>query len=341
MKILIIEVNWLGDVLFSTAAIKALADKFPASHIACLVVPRVKEVLEDNPYVSEIIINDEDGLHKDLYGKFRLAKELKEKKFDLAVFFHRSFSRTAVVWFAGVPKRVGYNTFKRWFLLSKRIPLPRKDSLHRVNYYLNIVKCLGCDTQNRYYEFFTSQGDDAFAESFLAAERITKDDFMVCLNPGGNWLPKRWPAENFGYLADKLVEKYKAKVIFTGSSKDLALVAQAQAVMKTPSFPAAGKMTLKQSAALFKKSSLVISADSGPLHIASSVGANVIGLFGPTSPEITGPIGKGKIKVIRKEKNCIVPCYKKDCVDNNCMRKIKVEDVLEAVNDYEDYIHHS
>ncbi len=331
MRILVVEVNWLGDVLFSTPAIKALANKFPGSHIACLVVPRVKEVLENNPYINEIIINDEEGLHKDLYGKFRLAKELKKMEFDLAVFFHRSFSRAAVAWLAGIPRRAGYNTFKRWLLLTKRIPSPRRDSSHRVDYYLNIVKSLGCDTQDRFYGFFTSREDDAFAEDFLVEQGIAKGDFIVCLNPGGNWLPKRWPVENFGFLADKLVEKYKAKVIFTGSNKDLALAAQAQGVMKTSSISAAGKMTLKQSAAIFKKSGLVISADSGPLHIASSVGANVIGLFGPTSPEITGPIGKGKIKVIRKDKDCIVPCYRKDCAENACMKKIKVEDVLACV----------
>ena len=115
MKILIVEVNWLGDVLFSTAAIRSLRRRFPDSFISCLIVPRVREVLEDNPNINEIIINDEDVRHKGLVGSLRLAGQLREKGFDLAVLFHRSFSRTALACLSGIPRRIGYDTWKRHF----------------------------------------------------------------------------------------------------------------------------------------------------------------------------------------------------------------------------------
>jgi len=334
MRILIVEVNWLGDVLFSTPAIKALRRKFPDSFIACMVVPRVKEVLQGNPDINEIIINDEDGIHKGFSGKLNLAQELKARNFDLAVLFHRSFGRTVITWQAGIRRRLGYSTWKRRFLLTERLAMPAKDSLHRVDYYLNIVKPLGCDTQDRYYEFFTSGEDEAFIDNFLKEQGIVRGDFVVCLNPGGNWPPKRWPKENFARLADCLLGDYKFKVIFTGAKQDLGLISEIRSAMKFEPIVAAGKTTLRQAACLFKKSNLVISGDSGPLHIASGVGLDIIALFGPTSPRVTGPIGKGRIKIIQKETDCRLPCYDKDCRDNICMQKITVEDVLAEVEGF-------
>lgn len=331
MRILIVEVNWLGDVLFSTPAIRALRKKFPESFISCLIVPRVKEILEGNPNINELIINEEGAGHRGFSGKIRLANELRKKKFDTAIFFHRSFSRAAVAYFAGISNRLGYSTWKRRFLLTNPLPMPQKDSLHRVDYYLNIVGALGCDTADRFYELFISEDDDAFIEDFLMRENVSKKDFVVCLNPGGNWLPKRWPKESFAQLAQRLISDYKAKVIFSGAREDVPLIREIAGLMKYRPIIAAGITNLKQSASIFKKADLVVSADSGPLHIAAAVGANIIALFGPTAHLTTGPIGKGKIKIIQKTIDCRLPCYDKNCDDNLCMREITVDEVLAEV----------
>ncbi len=334
MKILIIEVNWLGDVLFSTPAIRALRRKFPESYISCLIVPRVKEVLENNPHINELIINDEEGLHKGFFGALRLAGELSKRRFDLAVFFHRSFTRAMIAYLSGIPRRVGYRTGKRWFLLTDSVGMPKKDSAHRVDYYLGITRPLDCRVSDRSYEFFTDGKDEKYVEDFLRKEKVSPDDFTVCLNPGGNWEPKRWPKGNFSQLADRLIAEYRAKVIFTGSPNDTGIISEITRQMKYEPISAAGVTNLKQSACLFKKANLVISGDSGPLHIAAAVGANVIGLFGPTSPSITGPIGKGRIKVIHKDTGCVVPCYDKDCDNNRCMHKIAVDDVMSEIKNF-------
>lgn len=335
MNILIIEVNWLGDVLFSTPAIKALRKKFPDSRISCLIVPRVKEVLENNPYIDELIINDEEGLHKGFLGGLKLVEALRSKNFDLAVFFHRSFSRTLYVYLAGIPRRLGYNTWKRRFLLTDALSTPKKDSLHRVDHYLNIVKPLGCSIEDRCYEFFLSEEDKKFAEDFWDKKGFKRGEWIVCLNPGGNWVPKRWPGDNFVQLADRLIREYQAKIIFSGSKDDILLIKEITLMMEQKEFiVSAGYTNLKQAAAIFKKAHLMVSADSGPLHIAASVGANVLALFGPTSPVITGPIGKGKIIVLQKDVECGVPCYDTRCVDNRCMRDITVEEVISAVKEF-------
>ena len=333
MKILIVEVNWLGDVLFSTPAIKALRKKFPDSFIACLVVPRAVEILQGSPYINELIVNDEKGLHSGFRGKLRLAKELRKKKFDLAILFHRSSTRALIAYLAGIPRRLGYATWKRRFLLTEVLPMPEKDSTHRVDYYLDIVTSLGCDSQERLYEFFTTEEDVRFARDFLSAEGVSPGDFVVCLNPGGNWHLKRWPKENFSVLADKLISGYQAKVVFCGSQNDRELIAEIVSRMSHKPIIAAGRTNLKQLAGIFQRADLVISADSGPLHIAASVGADIIGLFGPTSIRVTGPLGRGKIKIMQKDSDCTIPCYDKDCNNNLCMQKITPEDVLEIIRD--------
>lgn len=328
MKILVVEVNWLGDVLFTTPAIKALRRKFPESYICCLVHPRAKEILEGNPNINELIVNDEDVTFKGFLGKLKLVSELKRYKFDLAILFHRSFTRAAITYLAGISRRVGYETLKRKLILTDNIPFPKKDSQHRVDYYLKIARFLGCNTEDRLYEFFTSQLDEHFIEKFLSTQQVREDDYVVCLNPGGNWEPKRWPRENFSRLADRLIDEYGAKVILSGAKTDSWLIEEITQKMSNKPIVAYGAINLKQLACLFREADLVISGDSGPLHIAAAMGTDVIALFGPTSPTITGPLGKGRIRIIRKPIDCAVPCYNKDCRDNLCMKEITVEDVL-------------
>ena len=215
-----------------------------------------------------------------------------------------------------------------------------------MDHYLNIVKPLGCSVDDKQYEFFLSEEDEGFAEDFWNREGLKKDDWIVCLNPGGNWGPKRWPKENFALLADRLIREYQAKIIFSGSKDDILLIKEITRMMEQKEFiVSAGYANLKQAGAIFKKVNLMVSGDSGPLHIAASVGANVLALFGPTSPAITGPIGKGRIVVIHqpeggglassiqshKPLECRIPCYDAACNDNRCMREIKVEDVLAEV----------
>lgn len=331
MNILIVEVNWLGDVLFTTPAIKAIRKKFPESFIACLILPRTKEMLEGNPDINELIINDEQDRHKGFLGKLKLVSQLKKYNFDLAVFFHRSFTRAIVTYLAGIPRRVGYGTLKRKFILTDSIPMPEKDSQRRIDYYLEIARYLGCNTEDRLCEFFSSEDDERYIEKFLSNAQVKENDFVVCLNPGGNWEPKRWPKENFSKLANRLVEEYGAKVILSGARSDSELINEIAKGMSDKPILACGVMNLKQLACLFRKTNLVISGDSGPLHIAAAVGADIIALFGPTSPKITVPVGRGRIRIIQKPIDCVIPCYKKDCKDNLCMKEITVEDVLEQV----------
>ncbi|MFH1655377.1 MAG: lipopolysaccharide heptosyltransferase II [Candidatus Omnitrophota bacterium] len=332
-RILIVNVNWLGDVLLSTAAIRAIKKANPEGYIACMVVGRCVEILKDNPYLDEIIVFDEKKIHKSLIAKIDFIKELKKKKFDVVFLFHRSFTRTLITFLAGIPERAGYYTRKRGFLLTKKVPSPKAD-IHRLENFLNIIQAYGIESDGKYYDFFISEDDRKFSKEILVKQGFKEGDFITVINPGGNWEPKRWPKENFAKLADRLNQELKAKIIISGADKDIVLANQIASLMKTKPIILAGKTTLKQLGVLMKESDLVISADSGPMHIAAAVGTNLIALFGPTSPEITGPIGKGRIEIICTDVGCEIPCYKASCDDYRCMEEISVEDVFQKVKQF-------
>lgn len=332
-KILIFNVNWLGDVLFSTAVIRNLRYNFPGSYIACIIPPRCQPVLSGNPYLDEIIIYDEKGCHKGLFGRLNFVKTLKAKGFDIVFLLHRSFTRALIARLAGIPERVGYHTGRRGFLLTKKIYPPKKDIAHRAEYYLNIISSSGLAVVDRHLDFFTFPEDIKFVDNLLAKEGIKNSDFLVVLNPGGNWLPKRWPRGHWARLADGLITKFNAKVVISGSKQDLSLAVDIKAMMRQRPFITAGVLNIKHLSALCKRADLFITADTGPLHIAHASGAKkIIALFGPTSSKITGPVPlTSNVVILHKDTGCVIPCYRKSCKDSRCMKAITPEEVLEAI----------
>ncbi len=314
--------------MFSTPFIRAIRKKYPESFIVSLVVPRCVPILKDNPHLNEIIVFEEDGKHRGLMGVLRLIRLLRSKHFDTAFLLHRSFTRTLICWASGIPERVGYYTKKRAILLTKSISQPI-EQLHKVEYFLNIAKTSGIETENKDYEFFLSQADKNYIDTLFQENGLKESNFLVVINPGGNWHLKRWPKENFAELADRLIKDYRAKVIITGAKDNISLGRDIASLMESHPIIFCGKTTLGQLAALMGKVSLVISNDSGPMHIAVSQKIKVICLFGPTSAKITGPYGRGNYLVIQKDVGCEVPCYQLNCNDNRCMKAITVEEVLE------------
>ena len=332
-RILIFNVNWLGDVLFSTAVIRNIRRNFPESFIACIIPSRCYPVLKGNPHLDEIIIFDEQDRHKGAFALLNFVRNLKAKKFDTVFLLHRSFSRALICRLAGIPERIGHYTKKRAFLLTKKIIPPKRDSLHRIDYYLDIIEKAGLRVEDRHPEFFISNEDEVFVGDFLHKNSVKQDDFVVAINPGGNWPPKRWPKGYWAELADKLIERFGAKVIITGSHNDLSLAMyiRDKMVLYKPII-ACGVFNLKQLGALVKKADLFISADTGPLHIANSVGAKkIIALFGPTSPLVTGPYPLKNVTILQKDVGCKIACYEVNCKDNRCMKAITPADVLKEI----------
>ena len=334
-RILVVNVNWVGDVIFSIPVFKALRSYYPQAKICCLAVPRVKAILESCSFVDEIIIYDEKGRHFTPWGKWNIITQLRQRKFDLAFFLHGSWTRALLVSLAGIPQRVGYATNGRKGLLTHIVP-SLSEKIHRSDHYLGVIESYGIPVSDRQYELAVSPEAHAQVESLLRAEGVGPQDYLIVVNTGGNWDLKRWPKENFAALIQQLMNVHnngsKVKVVIPGSRDDINLAQEIAACSQSHPIILAGKTNLQQLLALMQRANLVISADSGPLHIARSVGATTIGLFGPTRPEITGPRGSGSVKFLQHDVGCNrAPCYYLDCPNNICMQAVSVQEVLEEV----------
>jgi len=330
-RVLVVNVNWVGDVVFSTPIFKAIKSYWPDAFIACLAVPRVQEVLESCPYLDEIIVYDERGSHRGLWGKFKLILNLRQHHFDIAFLLHRSWTRAFLVYCAAIKERVGYDTKNRGKLLTHKVPLPEV-LLHRSDIYLNVIEHFGFTVKDRTCELKVDLKAQEQIQELLSKHNISQNDVIIIVNVGGNWDLKKWPLEYFTEFLSRLTHECSVKVIIPGALKDVKVAQEVSRKSGIQPVILAGQTNLKQLIALMKRASLVISADSGPMHIASSVGTGGIALFGPTRPELTGPRGPGQFRILQKDVGCNrKACYFLECPDNKCMQAITVDDVLKEV----------
>lgn len=331
-KILVVNVNWLGDVIFSTPVFKALKHLYPSAKISCLAVPRVKEVLEHCPFVDEVIVYDDRKNLGSLLGKFALIFKLRCHSFDSVFLLHRSMTRALLMFLAGIPVRVGFRSAKQSCFLTHAV-IPSPIALHRSDEYLQVVEGFGVPVTDRRCELAVSPEDSFIVGEKLITSGIGNNEQFLIINPGGNWDKKRWPPALFSELARRLIKEFGWKVIISGGPGDIALAHQIADASHADPIVWAGQTSLGGLAALYEKAQFVISNDSGPSHVASSVGTDVIVLFGPTRPEITSPRGTGKVSIIFKDVGCNkAPCYHLTCLSNVCMQEITVQDVLQVIN---------
>ncbi len=330
-RILVINVNWIGDVIFSSPVFKALRRSYPKAEIACLAVPRVREILECIPQIDRVLIYDERGKDRSPLAKLDLIGRIRRERFDAAFILHRSLTRALLAALAGIPRRVGYDEKGRGFLLTqplKTVPCP----IHRSDHYLRIIESAGIRVEDRTCELHPPEEDCRRAQELLREAGISSGEPFIVINPGGNWGLKRWPGESYARLIDALAKEFNWKVVVTGSPEDAALAREIVTLTTRPPVVLAGRTRLKELMAVMKMAKLVISADSGPLHLAASVGAKGVGLFGPTRPEITGPRGKGEFHILIKDVGCNrEPCYHLLCPDNICMRSISEHEIIDAI----------
>lgn len=331
MNILIFTKNWLGDVLFQLPAIEAIRDRYPEARIVCLCPERCREILKSHPAVSEVRVFDEKKEHRFLFARLAFALGLRRESWDIGFLFHRSRTRAFLLWFAGVRERIGFSSGRKWFL-TKPVPEPKKP-MHHMDYFLELLTRAGFRrVENPVYRFYLSEKDQRFADAFVEKEGL-KD--FACFHVGANWEPKRWPPAHFARLADLIFEKWGIPVVLTGGPGDRPLAESiVRQARRAPIISVTGQTTLGELGAVFKRALFVMSGDSGPLHIAAGVGTPVIALFGPTSPELTGPRGPGdRIILSYVPEGFRVPWYGKELPENGWLSQIQPEDVVKAIED--------
>ncbi len=320
-----VNVNWLGDALMTTPAFGALKAKYPFIYLGVMCVPRLVGVFSDNPYIDEIIIFDERGLHRTLGSRLRFIKELRRKRFDTVFFIHRSFTRAFICFLAGIKNRIGYFRLKNFLILTRSIK-PPSPNIHRQDYYLYLFEKYGIPVNRRTPYFFIPQRARKKIELELE-DFAFKFRYLVGMHLGANWHLKRWPRQYFLQLANLLSYQLNCVIIFVGTDKERLLVEELTLSLRDKAYNFCAQLDLKELAALMERLDLFISNDSGPAHLAASIGIPTLVIFGPTSEKITAPRGKD-VYVVRRKIDCPIPCYKKDCSENTCLTRLMPEDVF-------------
>ncbi len=312
-KILLFQQHWLGDVLFATPAIRAIRKKYPQAFIACLAAPRVEAVLKNNPYINEVIVC-RDRLSVLSLDFWRMVVRLRKEKFNRAVFFHGSKTRHWLASLAGIGEY--------WECTAQK-------EEHRIDSFLRGVEKFGVGADGKWMDFWPAGEARAGLDQLLKEQGIAPGESYAVVHPGGNWALKRWPAEYFSQWIYYFREKYPWKVIVCGTEGEKSL---AEKIVSDCSgsgvVSLCGKTSLDQLALLLKEAKLLLSNDSGPIHLAASQETPILGLYGPTSSRITGPISKGKLKILQKDVGCQVPCYFQSCHDHACMEWLTPQEVF-------------
>jgi len=330
-RILVVLPNWFGETLFVTPFLRALRRQRPDAHVAAMGWPQCREILLENPHLNEFVPYEERGAHRGLFGKWRIVRALRARRFDTAFILRKSLSRSWLLRLAGIPARVGFDNPKSGRLLTHRVPGP-DETVHKAASYLALLPAVGLVSQSGRYEFHVAKAEQEAAHRLLAQYRLRADHPLVVIHPGANWDHKRWPAERFAALGDALAQRHRAQVLITGGPDDAALANRVARGMREPAIVLAGQTTLRQLGACIEQASLLVSNDTGVLHMGAALGRPLVALYGPTDPLRTGPLGDPRTTTVLHHAACCprVPCYAPDHPEHPGMKAISVDEACGA-----------
>jgi len=325
-KILIVKPSSLGDVVHSLPFLNSVKSCFPKAEIHWVIARGLEGLLECHPMVDRLIIINKDMWKKlsrtaDTLKEVRhLLKDIRNEQYDLAVDLQGLFRSGVITMATSAPVRTGFSEAREGSSLFYNLKVKGGKDVHAVERYMKIAGALGCDEKNILFPFSLCNSE---MKNIEALKRDLKDYAVIV--PGARWDTKIWAAENFGRIASFL----PLKSIVIGSRSDMEIAQKVVQSSGGKAISMAGRTSLKELIELMRNAKLVISNDSGPMHIAAGFNVPVFAIFGPTSPVRTGPYGKGHT-IIKSDIEC-APCFKKQCSDLRCMRGITVEQVYERI----------
>ena len=332
-RVVVRGTNWVGDSVMTIPALRALRRILPEARITLVLRPSAKGIFADVDFIDEVLVYD----RRNALSVFSQIKEWKRRRFDLAVLFQNAFEAALIPFFAGVPLRLGYATESRQALLTHPLALPDwRASRHEVFYYLYLVTALEqllfgsseiCE-QVPDASLEISDARRAEAENLLRSYGVRADEPVVALCPGSiNSRAKRWPADAYAALADRLMESGR-QVLLIGSADETDVSTEVTQGMRQRPIVLTGKTSLEQITAALSLVDLVVTNDTGPAHIAAALGRPTLVIFGPTNPLTTRPFAP-EAEILRHPPDC-APCMLRDCpIDHRCMTAISVEEVFE------------
>lgn len=323
-RVLIVKPSAIGDVVHALPILNLLKKRWPAAAFSWLVTPACAGILEGHPLLHEVIRFD-----RKTYGQgwrrpavmrelLQFATGLRNRRFDVAIDLQGLFRSGWLTYQSGAPIRIGLSDAREMATLfyTHRVNTGRGER-HAIERYLCVPEALGAGRGPVEFPFATTAEDARFAVE------ATPDRFAL-LFPGTNWATKRWPATKFAMLPALLRERYGLPTVVAGAPGEQHLAAQIPA-----EFNLTGRTTLNQLIEIIRRASLVVSNDSGPMHIAAALGRPLVSLFGPTNPIRTGPYRR-PLSVLSLDIPCS-PCYSKRCSHQSCLQQMEASDVMSQV----------
>jgi ADP-heptose:LPS heptosyltransferase len=358
-RILVRGVNWLGDAVMTTPALLRLREKFPDARITLLGPEKLRELWLHHPAVDETIS------FASRESVFTIGKILRAGKFNLALVLPNSPRSALEVFLAGIPERIGYaRPWRNFFLtqavtsragavkmrkrsnseirqITARNPIiqqsnnpPIPSSAHQTHEYLHLAAALGANPEPLAPQLAVTPEEIESAKKKFSLDKI--DGPVFGLNPGAEYGPaKRWPVEKFIAAAREIQQRTNCVWLLFGGKSDTVITNQIESAIgnrRSAIFNLAGKTSLRELMALLKLCRVLLTNDTGPMHVAAALGTPVVVPFGSTSPELTGPglPGDARNCLIKSDAPCS-PCFLRECpIDFRCLNDISVEQIVEA-----------
>jgi heptosyltransferase III len=326
-RLLLIQLRYIGDVVLSTPLLPLLKKRFPGTALTFLVNPGTDAVLLGNPYLETISVVSREGW----VSQLGFLQNLRQAGFDGVVDLTDGDRSAFLSYWTGAPVRLGFNRENRWRgrLYSRVLP-SAYGSMHMVDYHAQALPALGITDPVGDPELYLRPQDQIDGDQLFTSLRLGHHP-LVLLFPSARYSFKAWPVERFAALADWLADQ-GAVVALIGHERERLIGQQILKVTKSKPQNLIGQTRLLQLASLMKRSTLFVGNDAGPMHMAAAVGCPVLGLFGPTDPQVWGPRGTN-VSVIYKGLDCR-ECFYPGCFrgEESCMRKISVEEVCQAAS---------
>lgn len=330
-RILLVRTDRMGDLLLTTPVFKALREHYPASFIAVLVSSATRAIVDGNPYIDEVIAFDKEKKHQGFLATLRLAQQIRRRRFDVVVILHPTLRVHLLCYLAGVRERIGYDR-KAPYFLTRTVPHRKQEGTrHESSYNFDLLEPLGVVTASQEMHMPVDASSERAIQEMLRKNGLETAPRLVAIHPSASCPSKRWPLDRFGHVIDALVRQEKAQIVIVGGpghevfGRDLSRLARERVV------DLSGQLDLGSLASLFRRCRLVISNDSGPVHLAAAVGTPVISLFGRRqaglSPRRWGPLGAQNV-VLYHETDC-APCLAHACVRGfECLKAVTEDEVL-------------
>jgi len=320
-KILLVRLGSLGDIVHALPAAGALRDTFPSARIDWLVDARWRRLLDGNPDLSEVIC-----LKGSARGIGRTVRGLRQAKYTCAVDFQALYKSALLAFASGASRRIGFSSGYAREGLAARLYTEQLNpqGAHKVDHNLTLVRGAGAQPKTPRFPLAVRSQDEEAVAAALGGSQAAK---YFVLNPGGGWRSKHWPAERYGALCGALTARYGWRGVVSIGPGEEQLAAEVIATAEPP--PATLSLPLGPLMALLRGAQFVVSADTGPLHLASALGAPVVGLYGPTDPARNGPYAAEDIVV--RNPRASETTYRRGQSYSSAMLSITVPQVVEAV----------